>query len=573
MSEDKNTCVRILPLGGLGEIGLNMMAVNWGQDAVIIDSGLMFPDESMPGIDLVIPDLEPLLRLGWNIHGIVLTHGHEDHIGALPYVLQRIPVPVYAAALTMGLVEYKLEEFGLLGSTTRHVVSPQEPVTLGPFRVDWFSMCHSVADSMGLAVTTPAGVIIHSGDFKLDPTPVDGLLCDLEKIAAFARNGVVALLSDSTNSERKGSTRSESMIRPTFETLLKESSGRVVISTFASHIHRIQQVLDIAGEFDRKVALVGRSMAANVRIASERGYLTVPAGILVDIKDLAGMPDNKVAILSTGSQGEPMSALSLMASDRHKYLKIRPGDVVVLSSRFIPGNERAINHIINEFCRRGAKVLYEKISDVHVSGHASEDELRYLIRLVRPRCFIPIHGEYRHLLRHSRIAIEEGIPDERVLIAQNGDLVEISSERPTVVDQLDVGRVFVHGKGVGDIGHDVLRDRRFLAEVGLVTVVLVIEEDSGNFVCGPEISSLGVTFEDVGQDLMGGVRISVEERLAELDPKTWDQWENAKEEIRLAVRRHINRVLGRKPVVQTLLVTAPGRLPAGEDSGRLRALV
>lgn len=545
--------LRVLPVGGLGEIGLNMMVVTLGRDAFIIDAGLMFPDDSMPGVDIVIPDVEQVIRREWNILGIVLTHGHEDHIGALPYILKRIPVPVHATGLTMGFVEHKLEEFGLLQSTERHVISTDELLHLGPFTIDFFSMCHSVADGVGLAVSTPAGVMLHSGDFKLDPTPIDGRLCDLDKIARYARGKVLALFSDSTNVENNGTTLSESLIRPAFENIFREAKGRILIATFSSNIHRIQQVLNIAKEFGRKVALVGRSMVSNTRIASERGYLTVPQEILVEMKELDSLRDDQVTVLSTGSQGEPMSALSLMAVDRHKYLKMKPGDVVVFSSRFIPGNEKAINQIINELSRRGAQVMYDKVSDVHVSGHASAEELRYLIRLVSPGCFVPIHGEYRHLLRHARLAIEEGIPPERVLVAQDGDLIEVSSEGATVVEQLDVGRVFVHGKGVGDIGHDVLRDRRCLSEMGLVTVVVVIREETGELLYGPELRSLGVTFEEVEPELMEGATIALEERLAELNPASADQWENARDEIRLAVRRYINRTLGRKPLVQTTI--------------------
>ncbi len=554
MNVNHNQKMMILPIGGLGEIGLNMMVVAWGQDAIIIDTGLMFPDESMPGVDIVIPDAEVIVRQGWNIRGILLTHGHEDHIGALPYVLKKTPAPIYATGLTMGLIEQKLEEFELLGSTERHVISEDVPLELGPFRIDFLHMCHSIADAVGLAVTTPAGVLVHSGDFKLDPTPIDGRLCDLEKLGAFARRKVLVLLADSTNVENRGTTLSESMIRPAFERIFREATGRILIASFSSNIHRIQQVLSLAEEFGRKVVLVGRSMAGNSKIASERGYLDIPQGILVDMKDMDALPDDKITVLSTGSQGEPMSALSLMAMDRHKYLRVKSGDVVVFSSRFIPGNERAINQIINELGRRGARVMYEKVSDVHVSGHASEDELRYLIRLVQPQHFIPIHGEYRHLLRHRQLAIEEGIDPERTLLAQNGDLIEVSEDGVRIVDQFDTRRIFVHGKGVGEVGHDVLRDRRVLSEVGMVTVVVAVEMATGNLLAGPELYSVGVTFDEVEPELLEGARIALEERLAEIDPQTVAQWENAREDIRLAVRRYINRLLGRKPLVQTIIL-------------------
>lgn len=553
MTIDQTPKINILPLGGLGEIGMNMMVVAVGRDAFIIDSGLMFPDDSMPGVVLVIPDLEPVLLKKWDIHGIVLTHGHEDHIGALPYVLKKVAAPVYATKLTMGLVEYKLEEFGLLETTKRHVVSTDSILELGPFKIDFLAMCHSIADGVGLAIETPVGTIVHSGDFKLDPTPIDGRLCDLNKIAKYARRGVLALLSDSTNVEHAGSTLSESMIRPAFEKIFKEVGGRLLIATFSSNIHRVQQVMDLSREFGRKVVLVGRSMVAYTRIASERGFLDVPEGILVDMRDMESLPDDQITVLSTGSQGEPMSALSLMAFDRHKYLKVKPGDVVVLSSRFIPGNEKAINQIINEFCRRGTQVMYEKVSDVHVSGHAGEEELRYMIRLVRPTYFIPIHGEHRHLVRHAKIAAEEGLPVERTIVAQDGDLIEICREQAQIVEQLDAGRVFVHGKGVGDIGHDVLRDRRALAEAGVVTVVLVVEKNSGWLLSGPGLYSRGVTYDEVEPELMQEVRKALEERLADLNPQNVVQWEDAKEEIRLSVRRTIKRIFGRKPLVQTVV--------------------
>ncbi len=544
----------ILPLGGLGEIGMNMMAVAYGRDAFVIDAGLMFPDDSMPGVDFVIPDIDVLLKQGWNIRGIVITHGHEDHIGALPYVVEKINAPLFATNLTMGLVEYRLEEFNLLGATTRTIILPHEDLELGPFRITFVPVCHSVADGVGLLISTPAGVIMHSGDFKLDPTPIDGRPCDLEKIASFARKGITLLLSDSTNAEQGGTTISESMIRPAFETIFKEAPGRILIATFSSNIHRIQQVLDLCFEMKRKVVLVGRSMVANTRIASERGYLVIPPDTLTDIKDLESLPDKQVTILSTGSQGEPMSALSLMALDKHKHLKIKPGDTVVLSSRFIPGNEKAINQIINEFCRRGAQVMYEKVSDVHVSGHASEEELRYLIRLVRPSYFIPIHGEYRHLLRHAHIAMEEGIPEDQVLVATDGDVVEISSDGIAVTHQLEAGRVFVHGKGVGDIGHHVLRDRRSLSETGVIVVAMAISRKTGKLESGPEVHSIGVTFDDTAQELHERVARDLKELLLDLHPSNAEQWEQAKEDIRLAVRRCVNKTLGRKPVVKTVLL-------------------
>ncbi len=554
MQDLENGVLKLLPIGGLGEIGMNMMVVAWGRDAFIIDSGLLFPDESMPGVDLVIPDLEPLLKLDWNILGIVLTHGHEDHIGALPYVLARLPVPVYATELTMGLAEHRLEEFGLIESSERCVVSADAPLELGPFHIDLIDMCHSVPDGVGLAVRTPAGLLMHSGDFKLDPTPIDGRVCDVEKISSYADGGVLALLSDSTNAEHPGQAGSEILVRPSLERIFREAPGRIFIATFSSNIHRIQQVLRVAEEFGRKVVLVGRSMVTNTRIASERGYLDIPRGILIDLKDMDQLPDERVTILSTGSQGEPMSALSLMAYDRHKYLTVKRGDLLVLSSRFIPGNEKDISQIINEFFRRGALVEYEKISHVHVSGHACQDELRAMLRLVRPRYFIPVHGEYRHLVSHAHLAIEEGIPRERVIVTTDGDLLEISHDAARVASQVQVNKVFVDGKGIGDVGNEVLRDRRVLSEVGLLFVALVVDRGTGRITAGPEISSIGVTYEETEPGLIEGIRGAIEQKLAELSPCAAEEWDQAKEEIRLAARRYVNRILGRKPLVQTVIL-------------------
>jgi len=546
--------VRIVPFGGLGEIGMNMMAVVCDEKALIVDAGLMFPDSTMPGVDLVIPDLEVLTKQQWTILGVVLTHGHEDHIGALPYLLGRVDAPVYATNLTMGLVEYKLQEFGLLERTSRRLLSTDVPVELGPFRIECFSMCHSIADSVGLAITTPAGVILHSGDFKIDADPVDGRACDLAKIADYARRGVLLLLADSTNVEIEGYAGSEKSVRPAFQEILRNAPGRVLVATFSSNIHRIQQVLDVAKEFDRRIVLVGRSIIANVRIAAERGYLEIPEGTLLDVRDSDTLPNNKLMMLSTGSQGEPLSTLALMASDRHKYLKVKPDDVLILSSRFIPGNEKAINHILNQFARQGAGVEYMRVRHVHVSGHACAEELRSLIRLAQPRYFIPVHGEYRHLRRHARLAVQEGIPSERVLICQDGDVMEIGTTNATIIDRMPLRRVYVGGTGVGDIDHEVLRDRRALSEVGLVTVALAVQSRTGILLSGPEVISVGVTYLEPESELVAGIRKAVEDRVGELAPRSPEEWEQAKEGIRLAVRRHVNRVLGRKPLVQTMIL-------------------
>ncbi len=556
MSQNDNNTLKLLPLGGLGEIGLNMMALAVGNDAIVIDTGLLFPDSSMPGVDYVIPDMAPLLDLNWKVHGIFLTHGHEDHIGALPYVVNKINAPVYGTPLTMGFVEHKLSEFGLLESTTRNILRTDSQIEVSKFKVEAFRVCHSVADAVGLAIKTPAGVVIHSGDFKLDPTPIDGMVSEIERLEKYSGERTLALLSDSTNVEREGHTPSEISVRPALEKVFQKAQGRILIGAFSSSIHRIQQICDLAIQYNRRVILMGRSMESNVEVAKGLGRLVAPDDLIMDIKDINGVSDKELTIISTGSQGEPMSALSLMAWDRHKYLKIKRSDTLVFSSRFIPGNEKAINSIINEFSRRGARVLHEKVAHVHVSGHASKEELKLMLQTVKPRLFIPIHGEYRHLQLHADIAMGLGIPPERVVVAQNGDLIEISEDYATICEQLPVGRIFVDGKGVGDVGGEVLRERRALSDKGFVIVALVVDRRACKLIAGPELTSKGVTFQEVAPELMDGAREAVLRLLKEAAPRTPQQWEDIKDEARLAARRHINQILGRKPQVQTLLIWA-----------------
>jgi ribonuclease J len=532
---------------------MNSMAIAWGQDAVVIDAGLMFPDDSMPGVDLVVPDPDFLSKLGWRIHGIAVTHGHEDHIGGIPYLLKALQIPLYATSFTMGLIEYKLEEFDMLACTERHVISSDSEVTLGPFRLRFFPVCHSISDAVGIVISTPMGTVVHSGDFKMDPEPLDGRICDLKEIVSHYDTNVFALLSDSTNVENEGRTGSERSIRPTLERLFRGATGRILFATFSSNVQRIQQVLELSEQFDRKVILVGRSMETVTRIASERGYLNVPAGLIADIRELDALSDHEVTILSTGSQGEPMSALSLMAYDKHKYLSVKEDDLLILSSRFIPGNERAINRIINEFTRRGAQVEYEKVANVHVSGHARQDELRLLIRALRPRYFVPVHGEYRHLVRHAQLAEEEGIPKERIVIAQDGDLIRFKGKDSFDTDRMDVGWVFVDGRGVGDVCRDILRGRRALSEKGVVIVVLTVDGGTGEPAARPQIISQGVTGPETEPQLLAGIQEAVENTIIEINPGSHEQWEEAREQIRLTARRHVNKVFGRKPLVQTVL--------------------
>jgi len=462
--------VRLIPLGGLGEIGLNMMLVESGDDLIAIDCGLMFPDDELPGIDHVIPDFTYALERRTGFRAVVLTHGHEDHIGALPYLLRELPVPVYGTPLTLALVAERLREHGLLETADLRSIRPRDRIQAGVFGIEPIRVTHSIADGIGLAIDTPAGTIVHTGDFKLDPSPLDGEAPDYRRFAELGERGVTVLCSDSTNVDRPGHTRSEVEVGQALGGRFDVATGRIIVATFASHIHRIQQVLTLAARTDRRVALLGMSMQRNVTIAADLGYLQVPPAIVVPLEELASLPARQQVILSTGSQGEPHSALALMAAGEHKYVKVERGDLVIISARVIPGHERTIGRVVNALYRLGAEVLYEDNAFVHVSGHASQDDLKLMMSLTRPRYFVPVHGEYRHLLGHARLAESVGIAPERVFLMEDGMGLELSTADARVVGGFPAGRVLVDGKSVGDIGAVVLRDRQLLAEDGLIAV-------------------------------------------------------------------------------------------------------
>ncbi|MBI5810982.1 MAG: ribonuclease J, partial [Deltaproteobacteria bacterium] len=468
--------LRLIPLGGLGEIGMNMLAMEYGDSIIVIDCGLMFPDESMLGIDIVVPDITYLKKNREKVRAFIITHGHEDHTGGLPFVLKEINAPIYATALTLGLIKEKLGEFDLLKSTEFMTVRPRDRISIGPFDIEFIRVSHSIVDGCGLAITTPAGVVVHTGDFKMDQTPVDGEVLDYARFADYGERGVLALLSDSTNVEREGYTLSERVIGHNLEEIFRRCEGRIIVAAFSSNIHRVQQVMDAAEKFGRKVILNGKSMVANARIARTLGYLRSSEGLIADLKDLDTLPLQRVVLLTTGSQGEPMSALTRMALDNHKQIKVIRGDTVILSSKFIPGHEKAISAMMNHLYRRGADVIYEKVSEVHVSGHASQEELKIMINLVKPRYFMPVHGEYRHLVLHGRLAEKVGIPKENVMISENGDVVEFTEEGVRKGEKAEVGKVFIDGKGVGDVGTMVLKDRLHLSDAGMVLVVLGLNE-------------------------------------------------------------------------------------------------
>ena len=546
--------VRLIALGGLGEIGLNMMLIESGDDIVAVDCGLLFPDDEMPGVDYVIPDFTYLREHRERFRAVVLTHGHEDHIGALSYLLREFDVPVYGTPLTLALARQRLQELGALERADLRSYEPGDEIRAGGFVVVPIRVTHSIADGIGLAIETPVGTVIHTGDFKLDPRPVDAEQPDYAKFAALGERGVLCLCSDSTNVGRPGRTGSETEVGEALQGRFADAPGRILVATFASHIHRIQQVLNLAVSCGRKVALLGRSMVANVAVASEMGYLKVPEGLLVPLEDLGELPARKQVILSTGSQGETHSAVSLIAAGEHKYVEVGPGDLVIFSSRVIPGNERVIGRAINALLRRGAEVLWEDVAFVHVSGHASQEDLKQMLELTRPRYFMPVHGEYRHLLQHSRLAEKAGIPRDHIFLVEDGLGLELSKSGARVLGGYPAGRVFVDGKGIGDVGQVVLRDRQLLAEAGMVVVALTVDKTTGSVVAGPEIASRGFVYMKESEELMDEVKQSVREALAaRQEPEVIDR-ELIGAVVRSAVRRFINQRFNRKPVVIPLVL-------------------
>jgi ribonuclease J len=550
----ENTGLKFVALGGLGEIGLNMAAFEYGEDIVIVDCGLMFPEPYMLGIDVVIPDITYLLERADRIRAILLTHGHEDHIGALPYVLRELNPPIYGTALTLGFVKEKLKEYQLDEKTDLRVVKPRQKVTLGEFEVEFIRVAHSIVDGCALAIRSPEGVVIHTGDFKLDQTPVDGELTDLATFARYGEEGVLALMADSTNVEREGFTLSERLVGDAFDEIFPRCTGRVIVAAFSSNIHRVQQVVEAAEKSGRKVLLNGRSMIGNVLIARELGYLKIPDGLLIDLKEMPRLPKEQVCMITTGSQGEPRSSLTRIAMDDHKQIKIEEGDTVILSSRFIPGNEKTISDLMNHLYRRGAEVIHEKVSEVHVSGHASQEELKLLHNLVKPRFFVPVHGEYRHLVKHSQLAQKVGTPKERCILAVNGDVILFAGDEACIVDRVETGRVFVDGKGVGDVGNVVLKDRKHLSEDGMVVVIIGINQSSGEIIYGPDIVSRGFVFEDDSQQYLDEARKVVLDTLALVNAEVLTDWSEVKLEVRRVLRRFFNKTIERRPVILPLIL-------------------
>ena len=494
--------LRIIPLGGLSEIGKNMVVMEYEDDIIIIDAGLMFPEEEMLGIDLVIPDISYLLEKREKIRGIVITHGHEDHIGALPYLLPQLNVPLYSTKLTQGLISVKLKERKALSGAELKVIPPSGQFTLGKFKIEFFPVCHSIPDAVGLIINTPVGTIVHSGDFKLDYTPVSGKPTDLSRLAQLGAQGVLLLLSDSTYAELPGYTPSERVVGETLDHIMADAPGRVIVTTFSSLVSRIQQVIDSAAKHQRRVFIVGRSMSDTSRMALELGYLNAPDGILARIDELKGMPHNKVVLVTTGSQGEPTSALVRMANRDHRQVHILRGDTIVISATPIPGNESLINRTVDNLFKQGAQVLYSKVAQVHVHGHASQEELKLLLNLVKPKFFMPIHGEYRHLSLHAKLAQSVGIPKDNTFVLEDGDILEISPQGGKITGKITAGNVYVDGLSVGDIGSVVLRNRRMLSRDGIVIVIIAVNGQTGKLVGRPDIVSRGFVDTRESKDML-----------------------------------------------------------------------
>jgi ribonuclease J len=546
--------LKIIPLGGLGEIGLNMMVFEYQDTLFVVDCGLMFPEDYMLGVDFVIPDMEYVRANRRKVAAIVLTHAHEDHIGGLPFLLRIVNAPVFGTPFTLGVVRNKLEEFGLAQSAQLHVIQAGGRIKLGEFQLEFIRVRHSVVDGVGLAIETPLGVIVHTGDFKISHSNRDGMATDVNRFAMYGQKGTLALLSDSTNVEKEGYTISAEAIGAALARVTEGRTGRIIIALFASNITRIQQIVNIAQARGKKIVFNGRSIEVSVKLAKELGHILIPPEMEIDIEDIGYYPDDEIILVTTGSQGEPMSVLARMAAGTHKYIKIRKEDTIILSSKFIPGNERAIAGIINRLYRLGADVIYEKISDIHVSGHAFREELKLMINLTKPRHFIPIHGEFRHLTLHTRLAREIGIARERILLAENGQVIEFDEKGGRIHGRVGTGRVLIDGKGVGDVGRSVLKERRSLSEHGLVVVAMALDEDTGTVVYGPEIFSRGFVFELETGHLLDDAVCVVLEVVEDVPPETYDRATRIRSRLQTVLKQYFFFTIARRPVIVPIII-------------------
>ena len=547
--------LELIPLGGVGEFGMNCMAVRYGDDMIIIDAGMGFPEESVYGVDVCVPDFDFLEEYRDSITAIILTHGHEDHLGALPYILKKFNVPVYASHFTVGLAERKLEEHDLLDDVLIHRVEPRQVVELGPFKIEFIRASHSLVDCFSLAIRTPVGTIVHTGDYKVDETPVIGEPIDLRTLRSYGQEGVLALLSDSTNATVPGRTPSERAVIPAFEEIFGEAKGRIVVAAFASSIHRLQIVLDIAQQFNRKVCVLGRSMQKNVEIADELGFLDIPDGLLVSVGESKSVDDDELVYLVTGSQGEPRAALSQMATQAYKGLTIEEGDTVILSARIIPGNERSISRLIGHIYKRGANIIEEKRRLVHVSGHASQEDIRIMTEAVRPKFVVPVHGEYRMLFRHKEFVKNHlGYAEENVILIENGDVLELDGERATVIEKRDVGRTFIDDSGFEEIARETVRERRQLAYDGVVSLVVTINTETGALESPPEITTRGLTGVDSSNGFLKNAQRIVTEAVEKAPRTERNDSSLLKERVRLELKRFIQKQTGAKPVILPIVV-------------------
>jgi ribonuclease J len=546
--------LKLIPLGGLGEIGLNMMVVEYDDAMFIIDAGLMFPEDYMLGVDIVIPAMDYIRENRSKIHGIIITHAHEDHIGALPYLLKEIRIPVYGTAFTLEIVRNKLVEFELNTRVDLNVVNPGETLSMDPFEIEFIRVSHSTIEGVGLAIQTPEGVVIHTGDFRISHNTDPLKNTDLSSFARYGEKGVLALLSDSTNVEVEGYTMSEQEVAKNLGKVIFAARGRVIVTLFASNVFRIQQVIDIAVKNGRKVVFNGRSMEQIVAVAVKLGHISCPPDTIMDIKQIKNLPDDKVLIITTGSQGEPMSALVRMASGVHKHIRIKKGDNVILSSKHIPGNEKAIANIINKLYRRGADVFYSKSADIHASGHAHQEELKLMLTLTKPGYFIPIHGEYRHLVIHARLAEKMGIPREHVLVAEDGQVIVFDHKGGRIDGQVHTGRIMVDGKGIGDVGRSVLKERRELSEGGLVVVTMIIDEETGVVLYGPELISKGFVFDSATGHLVDDAQCVILEIVEEIEAGMDSRVELIRARLKKALKQYFSYTINRKPLIVPVII-------------------
>ncbi|MHB1505869.1 MAG: ribonuclease J [Sulfobacillus sp.] len=552
----KKDRLRVIALGGLGEIGKNMMVYEYDDEIVVIDAGLAFPDDDMFGIDYVIPDISYLVENKDKVRGIFLTHGHEDHIGALPYVLQQLDVPIFTGRLTLGMIKRKLQEHGLAPNKDSREINPGELIRFKHLALVAFRVNHSIPDAVGFLIDTPVGRIVHTGDFKFDQTPVDGQVADFFRLTEIGQKGVLALFADSTNAERPGFTGSEKAVGGVLEDVIRAATGRVFVASFASNVHRIQQVISVAAKLGRKVAILGRSMENVVSVAIELGYLQVPEATIIPIDEVSRFTPAQLVILTTGSQGEPMAALSRMASAEHKRIEIVTGDTVIIAATPIPGNERLVGKTINNLYKRGATVVNSAMAGVHVSGHASQEELKLMHTFIRPKFFIPVHGEYRHLIRHRQLAEAMGMPRENILIGDNGSVFEFTKDSAEISGRVQAGPVFIDGLGVGDVGHIVLRDRKLLAEDGVIVVVLAIDRSSNQLIGGPDIVSRGFVYVRESDALLDEAKQRIRDSIEQADSQVVGDWSNLKGLVRETLGRFLYEKTRRRPMILPIVVEA-----------------